>query len=171
MPPKKKQSGSTPVKGTMEDGETATGETSHSPGQLEGSQGLWSARTGETSTSGRVTERHSQGVNPAMVRVFIKLSEDGTNWKAWLTALKAAADGKRARFALDQPQPDTPEDSAIRMMLFESIPDIWMGEVANKDSAYEAVHWLLAKFVGGKNEQSTNRWLRELNGGLDQESH
>ena len=166
MPPKKKQSGSTPVKGTMEDGETATGETSHSPGQLEGSQGLSSARTGETSTSGRVTERHSQGVNPAMVRVFIKLSEDGTNWKAWLTALKAAADGKRARFALDQPQPDTPEDSAIRMMLFESIPDIWMGEVANKDSAYEAVHWLLAKFVGGKNEQSTNRWLRELNGGI-----
>ncbi len=83
-----------------------------------------------------------------------------------MTALKAAADGKRARFTLDQPQPDTPEDSAIRMMLFKSIPDVWTAEVANKDSAYAAVPWLLAKLVGGKNEQSTNRWLRELNGGI-----
>ncbi len=34
--------------------------------------------------------------------------------------------------------PDTPEDSAIGMMPFESVAEVWLAEVANKGSAFEA---------------------------------
>jgi len=121
------------------------------------------------SVSGATTvkkKRERKGVNTSSPRVTVKLKEDGTNFAAWAQAISAASVTKGAASAVEEPLPGSDEDAAVKQFLLESVPEIWINDVANLPSAFHFMEKMREEFQSGKNDLISNRWLREMGEGI-----
>ena len=62
----------------------------------------------------------------------------------------------------------TTHDAAALLLLYESVPEDWLGEVSSKPSAYDAYVHICKKFTGGGNVQANADWLKEMSRGMRQ---
>ena len=62
--------------------------------------------------------------------------------------------------------PGTPHDSAAMLLLFESGPEDWLGELTELESAHDAYECIRKKFTGGSNAQANLDWLKEMSLGM-----
>eukprot|EP00884_Botryococcus_braunii_P008265 jgi/Botrbrau1/1743/Bobra.0217s0001.1 len=136
-----------------------------------------SASASETSTSTPVREpctpSTSRGeghelpkVLPTLVKVHIKLKERGHNIMIWSNAYTAANEAKGSLPAVLEAMPGTTHDAAALLLLYESVPEEWHGELSEIASAYDAFEYVSKKFIGGCNLQANMDWLQEMNQGM-----
>jgi hypothetical protein len=64
--------------------------------------------------------------------------------------------------ALFKQRPDTAVDAAAMQMLVVSLPDHVKNAVSRFATAYDAFHYILDKFTGGKNPEANLVWRKEL---------
>jgi hypothetical protein len=62
--------------------------------------------------------------------------------------------------------PGTIHNAAAMLLLYESVPEEWLGELSSKPSAYDANVFICKKFVGGYNTQANADWLKEMAKGM-----
>lgn len=68
--------------------------------------------------------------------------------------------------ALNEHMPREPEDHAAFMLILSSVPSEWHYTLASKESAYEAVCWIIDQFTGGHNLEATERWRADMKKGM-----
>eukprot|EP00884_Botryococcus_braunii_P004069 jgi/Botrbrau1/13663/Bobra.0292s0012.1 len=100
------------------------------------------------------------------VKVHIKLDRHGTNFVVWDNAFTAANSAKGSFPAIQSAMPGTIHNAAAMLLLYESVPEEWLGEVSSKPSAYDAYLFICKKFVGGYNTQANADWLKEMSRGM-----
>eukprot|EP00884_Botryococcus_braunii_P003436 jgi/Botrbrau1/13093/Bobra.0187s0052.1 len=136
-----------------------------------------SASVSETTTSTPVREpctpSTSRGegdelpkVIPTLVKVHIKLKEKGHNIMIWKNAYLAANEAKGSLPAVLEDMPGTTHDAAALLLLYESVPEEWHGELSDLSSAYVAYEYICRKFIGGYNLQANMDWLLEMSQGM-----
>ena len=136
-----------------------------------------SASVSETTTSTPVREpctpSTSRGegdelpkVIPTLVKVHIKLKEKGHNIMIWKNAYLAANEAKGSLPAVLEDMPGTTHDAAALLLLYESVPEEWHGELSDLSSAYVAYEYICRKFIGGYNLQASMDWLLEMSQGM-----
>eukprot|EP00884_Botryococcus_braunii_P015982 jgi/Botrbrau1/3067/Bobra.0070s0060.1 len=100
------------------------------------------------------------------VKVHIKLDRHGTNFVVWDNAFTAANSAKGSFPAIQSAMPGTIHNAAAMLLLYESVPEEWLGELSSKPSAYDAYLFICKKFVGGYNTQANADWLKEMSRGM-----
>eukprot|EP00884_Botryococcus_braunii_P001654 jgi/Botrbrau1/1148/Bobra.0162s0039.1 len=142
-----------------------------------GSEASKSASEQSTSTPTRepCTPSTSRGegdnlpkVIATQVKVHVKLQTKGQNFVVWQNAFLAANDSKGSLPAVQEAMPGTIHNAAALLLLYESVPEDWLGEVSSKPSAYDAYIYICKKFTGGHNVQANADWLKEMSRGTRQ---
>jgi hypothetical protein len=105
-------------------------------------------------------------VIPTQVKVHIKLRDKGHNILIWKSAYLAANEAKGSLPAVLEAMPGTLHDAAALLLLYESVPEEWQGELAELGSAYDAYEYICRKFIGGHNLQANMDWLQEMGQGM-----
>eukprot|EP00884_Botryococcus_braunii_P022654 jgi/Botrbrau1/9072/Bobra.178_2s0004.1 len=96
------------------------------------------------------------------VKVHIKLLRHGQNFIVWDNAFTAANSAKGSLPAIQEAMPGTIHNAAAMLLMYESVPEEWLGELSSKPSAYDAYVFICKKFVGGYNTQANAEWLKEM---------
>eukprot|EP00884_Botryococcus_braunii_P008948 jgi/Botrbrau1/18054/Bobra.0062s0042.1 len=103
-----------------------------------------------------------------LVKVHIKLQRKGQNFVVWDNAFTAANDAKGSLPAIQEAMLGTTHNAAALLLLYESVPEDWLGALSSKPSAYDAYVHICRKFVGGYNPQANADWLKEMSRGMKQ---
>eukprot|EP00884_Botryococcus_braunii_P001613 jgi/Botrbrau1/11452/Bobra.0328s0012.1 len=103
---------------------------------------------------------------PTNVKVHIKLKERGTNIIVWKNAFLAANESKGSLPAILEAMPGTAHDAAAMLLIYESVPEEWLGPLSNLPSAYDAYEFICRKFIGGYNIEANADWLQEMSQGM-----
>ena len=99
-------------------------------------------------------------------KVHIKLLRHGQNFIVWDNAFTAANSAKGSLPAIQEAMPGTIHNAAAMLLMYESVPEEWLGELSSKPSAYDAYVFICKKFVGGHNPQANADWLKEMAKGM-----
>eukprot|EP00884_Botryococcus_braunii_P011497 jgi/Botrbrau1/20348/Bobra.0006s0018.1 len=67
----------------------------------------------------------------SQVKVHVKLQTKGQNFKVWNNAFIAANDLKGSLPAVQEAMPKTTHDVAALLLLYELVPEDWLGEVSS----------------------------------------
>jgi hypothetical protein len=121
-----------------------------------------------TPSTSRGEEDTLPKVIATQVKVHIKLQYKGQNFVVWNNAFIAANDSKGSLPAIEEAMPGTTHNAAALLLLYESVPEDWLGELSCKPSAYDAYIHICKKFTGGHNPQANADWLKEMTRGMRQ---
>ena len=100
--------------------------------------------------------------------MHIKLKYKGYNFVVWKNAFLAANGSKGSLPAVLEAMPGTSHDSAALLLMYEYVPEDWLGELSSLPSAHDAYVYICRKFTGGYNVEANLDWLKDLPQGMRQ---